>query len=160
LNALEIVSNIRGDILMTITVETTVDIGRPPEDVFAVLADIPNSPEWIAPVIAVRDFSGEPVGVGTTYTQVTKFLGKEFTIDVEVTDFEPDERYGERFAGGIPGDMAITLNAVDGGTRLHLHFEGEPSGIFGIAAPLLKSNMQKQITSDMNTLKALLEGSA
>ena len=145
---------------MTIIVDTTVDIGRPPEDVFAVLADIPNTPEWIAPVIAVRDFSGEPVGVGTTYTQVSKFLGKEFTIDIEVTTFEPDEKYGERFAGVLPGEMAITLHAVDGGTRLHLHFEGEPGGFFGLAAPLLKSNMQKQITSDMNNLKALLEGSA
>ena len=58
----------------------------------------------------IRNFSGEPVGVGTTYiAQVTKFLGKEFIIDMEVTTFEPPARYGERVSGAMPGDMMVTL---------------------------------------------------
>ena len=144
---------------MTITVETSVHIDRSPEDVFAAITDILAAPEWIESVIDVRDFSGEPVGVGTTYTQVTKFLGKEFTIDVEVTTFEPAMRYGEQFSGTMPGEMMITLDAMDGGTHVSLIAEVEPGGFFGLAAPLIKSNFQKQITGDMNNLKAILEGS-
>ena len=144
---------------MTITVETTVFIDRSPEDVFAAITDILASPEWIESVIDVRDFSGEPVGLGTTYKQVTKFLGKEFTIDIEVNTFEPPTRYGEHFSGTIPGDMLITLDDVDGGTSVNLYAEVEPGGFFGLAAPLIKSNLQNQLSGDMKNLKVILEGS-
>lgn len=143
---------------MTIVIETSVEIERSPEDVFAAIADIPGGAEWVGVIEEIRDFSGEPVGVGTTYKQVTKFLGKEFTIDSEVIVFEPGERYGERFGGVIPGEMLMTLEDVDGVTILRVYFEGEPSGFFGIASPLLKRNMQKQLTGDLDNLKRLLEG--
>lgn len=142
---------------MTITIETSIHIDRTPEDVFDAITDVLSSPEWIESVIDIRDYSGDPIGLGTTYKQISKFLGKEFTIDIEVIAFEPPARYGESFAGTIPGEMLISLDEVDGGTDLLIQAEVEPGGFFGLAAPLLKSNFQKQVSGDMNRLKQLLE---
>ena len=142
---------------MAITIETGVHIDRSPEEVFDAIADVLASPEWIESVLEIRDYSGDPIGVGSTYKQVSKMLGKEFTIDIEVITFEPSARNGERFAGVIPGEMEITLEQVDGGTDVHIDAEIEPGGFFGLAAPLLKKSIQKQLSGDMNRLKEILE---
>jgi uncharacterized membrane protein len=142
---------------MAINVEVSIHIDRSPEDVFAAISDVLSSPEWIESVKEVRDYSGDPIGLGSTYQQVTKFLGKEFTIDIEVITFEPPMRYGESFSGTMPGEMMISLDEMDGGTHLQIQAEVEPGGFFGLAAPLIKSNFQKQLSGDMNRLKQILE---
>ena len=52
------------------TFENTVTIRRPPDDVFAFLADLVNVPSWNHAIESTTKTSAGPVGVGSTYRQI------------------------------------------------------------------------------------------
>jgi len=144
---------------MAFEVEASIDINRPLDEVFEAFCDISALTEWVKSVDEVRNYSGDPVGVGSTWIQVIKFMGKEFEGEVEVTEFEPGQRVAQNFNGVVSGQMAAEFEDLGDAARVHMYFHVEPGGFFGsIAAPLMKSNMNKDVNNDLQRFKALLEG--
>ena len=141
-----------------IAYDLSVDIGRPPTDVFAAYTHVPALPKWVKSIKAIRNYSGEPLGVGSTYTHVCMFLFKEFKTDVEITAFVPDRlvKYDHQ-NGPIFGQMAVVFSEIANGTILNVLFDGETNGFFGINAPVLKTNLQKQMRQDLMKFKQVLE---
>jgi uncharacterized protein YndB with AHSA1/START domain len=139
--------------------EHTVVVERPPEEVFAVLTDITHLPEWQAGAGAVRGLEGD-LGVGSTYVQESKFLGKRLEATIEVTEFEPGRRFSLRTrTGPIPFRVRHTLEPAGGGgsTRLHVELDGEPGGVFKLAESLVMRKARRQVEADFATLKQLVE---
>lgn len=138
--------------------EHTVVVERPPDEVFRFLTDLSNVPEWQSGAVEVR--APESLGVGTTYVEVLKFLGKRFETTLEVTEYEPVRHFSLRtLSGPIPFQVRHTLEAADGGesTRVHVELEGEPGGLFRLTEPLVMRNAQRQIEGDFATLKEMVE---
>src|SRR3954463_10822392 len=98
------------------THETT--IARPPDAVFAYLANAENDRAWRPGVLEIEHVSGE--GVGTRYRQVVGGPGgRRIAADIEITDYEPARRLGFRtVAGPVRPTGLYELEAADGGTRL------------------------------------------
>lgn len=139
--------------------EHTVVVGRPADEVFEFLTDLSNVPSWQSGSIDVQEPAG-PLGVGTTYVQVLKFLGKRIETRLEVTEFEPARRFAlKTLSGPVPFEVRHTLEPADGqgATRLRVELEGEPGGFFRLADPLVERNAQRQIERDFATLKELVE---
>jgi uncharacterized membrane protein len=139
--------------------EHTVVIGRPADEVFEFLTDFSNVPSWQSGSIDVREPDG-PLGVGTTYVQVLRFLGKRIETTLEVTEFEPGRRFAlKALSGPVPFEVRHTLEPADGqeATRLRVELEGEPGGFFKLADALVERNAQRQIERDFSTLKGLVE---
>jgi uncharacterized membrane protein len=141
--------------------EHTVVVERPPDEVFAYLTDLSNVPTWQSGSLEVREPEGS-LGVGTTYVQVLKFLGKRMETTLQVTEFEPGRRFSVKtLSGPIPFEVRHTLEPADGGaTRLRIELEGEPGGFFKLAEPLVVRNAQRQIEHDFGTLKEMVEARA
>jgi carbon monoxide dehydrogenase subunit G len=74
-----------------ITVQRTVVADQPVEAVFAYLRDFENAVEWDAGTVACRRTSGDG-GVGSTYLNTSRFLGRETQLTYTVEDLVPDER--------------------------------------------------------------------
>jgi uncharacterized membrane protein len=139
--------------------EHTVVVERPPEEVFAVLTDLTNLPEWQSGAVGVRGLEGD-LGVGSTYVQELKFLGKRLEAAIEVTEFEPGRCFSLRTRSGpIPFRVRHTLEPADGGgtTRLRVELEGEPGGLFKLAESLVMRNARRQLEGDFAALKQLVE---
>jgi hypothetical protein len=68
--------------------ENTVLIGRPIEDVFALLSDFENVPKWNSAIVDTRKLSDGPVGVGAVYQQVRSVPSRS-EERFEVTAFNP-----------------------------------------------------------------------
>ncbi len=51
----------------------------------------------------------------------------------------------------------MTLEPIEGGTRIHAPGQCEPGGLFKVAGPLLRAAMKRQADGDFATLKDLLE---
>jgi uncharacterized membrane protein len=139
--------------------EHTVVVERPPDEVFRFLTDLSNVPEWQSGAVDVKA-PEEPLGVGTTYVEVLRFLGKRFEATLEVTEFEPGRRFALRtLTGPIPFRVRHTLEPVgsDGSTRIHVELEGEPGGLFRVAEGLVMRNARRQIEGDFATLKEMVE---
>jgi hypothetical protein len=140
-----------------IAYDANVDILRPPIQVFGAFTHVPAIPKWQKPVKAIREFSGTPIGLKTNYTLVSIFLAKEYNTEVEIIAFDPPNMVKYDHVGPIYGEMTVTFTEIPGGTRLNLQFEGHTGNFFGITAPLLKTNIQKQTVADLKALKQVLD---
>jgi carbon monoxide dehydrogenase subunit G len=139
--------------------EHTVVVERPPQEVFRFLTDLANVPAWQSGAVEVRAPEG-PLGVGTTYVEVLKFLGKRFEATLEVTEFEPARRFALKTRSGpFPFEVRHTLEQADGGgsTRIDVQLEGDPGGLFRLAESLVMRNAKRQIEEDYATLKKMVE---
>ena len=72
-----------------IRIETSVLIDRPTEEVFAFISNFENNPLWQAGMVSAEFTSEPPLGIGSTYDQVAKFLGREILSSFEVIEYEP-----------------------------------------------------------------------
>ena len=141
-------------------VEESVEIDRPPEEVFEYVADPENLPEWSGIVLEVhKEDPQRELREGERFTTVAKFLGRRFETPMEVTAHEPPRRHSDRSTGG-PFEQEYTFvleETAGGGTRLTEVAEGEPGGFFRLVGPLLEMAGRRQFRADLGNLKDLLE---
>jgi uncharacterized protein YndB with AHSA1/START domain len=145
---------------MAIKIEVGVTINRPPADVFAALTDVPHQPDWSKGAGKILNVSENPATLGTTWTQISKFVGKEIEAHLKVTDYEANRRFGSQVDKPIPFQLLFALEPVGTGTKLTFTATGEPGGFFGVAAPLLKRAIKDTMGSDLAALKTQLEARA
>ena len=145
---------------MAINIEVSVTIDRPPADVFAVLTDVPHHPAWSKGAGKTLNVSENPAKLGTTWTQISKFVGREIEAHFKVTDYDANRRFGSQVDKPIPFHLLFVLEPVGTGTKLTMNADGEPGGFFGVAAPLLRKSLKDTMSSDLDTLKKKLEARA
>jgi uncharacterized membrane protein len=141
-------------------VETNIVIHRPVEDVFAVLSNAENNPKWSSAFLEVNKTSEGPVGVGTTWRGVGKFLGKQIEVELEETVYEPNQKSAQNSNLPFPVNQQMTFESVDGGTRVKVRFEADPGGFFKLAEPLLASMVKRNIEGELANLKDLMDAHA
>ena len=140
-------------------ISESVEINRPPETVFQYVTDISKASEW-RPNLSVEDYSGDPFGVGSTWRDVTKFMGRDMTVDVEITALEAGrhiemKQEGSGFSGHASWDFSP---GPDGSTTATLSFDGEATGwLGGLASGLMRNQAQKTMKRDLANLKTNLE---
>jgi uncharacterized membrane protein len=141
-----------------ITLETSFEIERPVEIVFAYVADMRNTPQWEAAVKEAQVSPDGPPAVGTQVKAVGTFLGVKLEATFEITALEPNRCFTYKGgAGPAVGETTYRFEPVGAGTRLSATFHLEPGGLFKLAEPLLASQTKKQMEADGQRLKALLE---
>jgi uncharacterized protein YndB with AHSA1/START domain len=140
-------------------VEESVEINRPPEEVFDYVANPENLPEWSNLVLEVRKETERQLQRGDRFTTVAKFLGRRFETPFEVSAHEPPHRHSDRSTGGpFPQEYTYTFEETGGGgTRFTQVAEGEPGGFFRLVGPVLEMAGRRQFRADLQTLKDLLE---
>jgi uncharacterized protein YndB with AHSA1/START domain len=108
-------------------VEESVQIDRPPQEVFDYVANPENLPVWSGLAVEVKDAT-MPLGEGEVFTTIGKFLGRRFETPFQRRSYEPNRCYIDRATGGpIPNQNWIyTFEEVPAGTRLTRAVEGEP----------------------------------
>lgn len=142
---------------MTVKADVSATIARPPQDVFAVITDVPHHTDWAKGPDKIRDVSENPAILGTTWTQTSKFLGREIETHLKVNVYESGRRFGFEADKPIAFHMLWQLEASGSDTRVNIHIEGEPEGFFAVATPLVRKAFTDQVSSDLATLKTQLE---
>ena len=90
---------------MGIREEHSVVIERPIEEVFAFVTDPNNDSLWQSRTLETEQTSEGEVDVGTTWRNISKFLGRRIDTTMEVTENEPPRRQCVRVTSGpIPGE--------------------------------------------------------
>lgn len=120
------------------SVERTITTDQPLEKVWAYLSDFTTTEQWDPPTQSTTRTSGDG-GVGTTYTNVSKFLGAESEVHYVVTECVEHERLQ------LKGDAGNSLSLLDtmafardgAGTAVTYHAEFEPHGAAKLAEPLM-----------------------
>ena len=141
-------------------ISESVKINRPVETVFQYIIDVTKHTEWRPGLEAIRDYSGAPFAVGTTFSEVSKFMGREMVVDFAVTAMVEGQRADLRMEGGVvSGNMVWAASPdTDEGSTFTLSFDGEVTGWLGrLGKGLIRRQAEKDMTSDLGNLKARLE---
>jgi len=101
------------------------------------------------------------VGVDTTLREVFSLLGRRIESTGEVTGYEPNNKFAFKATSGpMPAEVTMTIESVEGGTRLTIVAEVEPVGFFRVAEPLVALTLRRQSETNLANLKGLLEAQA
>lgn len=142
-----------------VDVVSEVVIARPRGEVAAYAADPDNATAWYANIKSVRWKTPKPMAVGSRFAFVAKFMGRAMSYTYEVAEFDAGARLVMRTSEG-PFPMETTYLWEDnapGTTRMTLRNRGNPSGFFGVAAPVITRAMRRANAQDLVRLKAVLE---
>ena len=141
--------------------EVVTVIGRPVEEVFAVIRDVTRAPVWTPGLSEVRRTSDGPLEVGATLVYVGTFLGRRYESPVACTGFAEGKQLATATTGGpfyLEVDQLVEPDSA--GARLTMHCRGESRGFFKVAEPLAVRLTKRQVEAAGENLKALLEEQA
>jgi uncharacterized protein YndB with AHSA1/START domain len=125
----------------------SVTIDRPPEDVFAFLANAENDASWRPGVLDVTHESGS--GVGARYRQGVKGpFGRRIAADIEITEYAPPHLIAFRMLSGpVRPTGRYELAGADGGTRVRLALEAELKGLQKLMGPMVRKSMSSEVAA-------------
>jgi uncharacterized protein YndB with AHSA1/START domain len=133
---------------------STIEIARPPEEVFAVATDPLRFAEWQRDVVRVRVLDD------ARFATTRRFAGAERTLTQQIINDDPPYNWAAR---GIDGPLrphaTVTVEPIDDGTRSRvtftLDFDGHGVGV--PLVPLVRRQAGKGAPASYENLKRLLE---
>jgi uncharacterized protein YndB with AHSA1/START domain len=138
----------------------TIEIRRPPDEVFDYLATPENIPRWNDAISESRRVPTGPVRVSTRIQQ-HRTIPRAADEELEVAELVPGRRLvlvGD--LGPLRGTITYELEPTAGGTRLTNDAELEARGALRLAAPLATGRVRDAVATNLATLKSILESIA
>jgi uncharacterized protein YndB with AHSA1/START domain len=141
-----------------ITREASILINRPVGQVFAMLADTKNQPQWDTGLLEACLTPDGPVKIGTRITEVRKFMGRTSENTGEVIEFEPNFRI-TRKSINMPMSVlgTVTFASTPLGTQVNWRWDLQMKGFSILAGPMIANSMKKGSETSLRGLKDLLE---
>lgn len=135
----------------------TVEIERPPEEVFAFVTDPASYPRWQPSLVRVEPGAPGPLRLGSEATEVRRFLGRELETTWTCVEHEPCTRSAIECADGpVPFRGTFVIEPSPAGTRFTWTVEtrGAASRLGG---PLVGRATKRELAANAGRLKELLE---
>ena len=136
-------------------VETSINISKPVEEVFAFLSDLNNQTklnETLSEVV----LSG-PVAVGTKFKMKGSVMGRDFETDKEIVALEQNKTFGiKTFAAPPASDVTntYTFEPAEEGTKLTLAMD---SVIMTGGVPGMENMVKNQLKTGLETTMAAIK---
>ena len=147
---------ILGGVATDVRVEQRIE--RPRAEVAGYVTDWRNDPTWIKALTGVRLLTEPPLRVGSQVERVANFRGRTIAYVNEVAELEPGSRLVMKSVEGpFPMTVAYEFEAAGDGTLVRIRAQGDATGFYRLAAPVLSRAVRRTITADLKRLKKLLE---
>jgi carbon monoxide dehydrogenase subunit G len=141
--------------------EVSVEIARPPEDVFSYLTDVSNLPRWQSGVHHAEIEDGGEARAGAHIRESRHLLGRELSTRLEITDYERPSLFCLRALNSpVPFSVRHELEPSGDGTRLTVTGEGDAGLLPGFATGIMARRATRQFRKDFERLKRILETGA
>jgi uncharacterized protein YndB with AHSA1/START domain len=135
----------------------SVTIGRPVEDVFAVLTDPALTPRWSAPAVEEAWITPPPHGVGSRRRAVVRGFGRRSENVTELTAIEPNRSWQMTSVSGPRFVAEARFEPVDRGTRVELTYAFDFGRATRLVGPVVSRMFTAQFDRDLARLKTLME---
>ena len=111
---------------------------RPPEEVFAYLSDFSTTAEWDPGVVEAERLTEPPIGEGSEFRLLARFLGRETPLTYRVVEYDPPRAVTVRGENSTVVSLdRITFEPEGEGTRITYDAELSLKGPMKLADPLL-----------------------
>jgi hypothetical protein len=98
---------------------TTIESTKSPEEAFDYLAEFSNARDWDPGIVEAANLTGEPVGAGSRFRLVSRFLGRHVPLEYRITEFDrPTRVVLTADEASIRSTDEIRFVATDGGSRV------------------------------------------
>ena len=139
------------------TLERTVRVDQPLDRVYDYLRDFENSEEWDAGTVRTTRTDGDG-GVGTTYENVSRFMGKETTLTYVVVALERPRTIALRGENKtVVAHDTMQLTGDDTYTEVHYRAEFEFQGFAKYLEPLLTLALKRLGDDAEDSLRLALQ---
>lgn len=144
----------------TVRVEESVQIARPPVEVWNAIADYAFDFEWRK---GLREMTPDPPGPpapGTRVHEVVRNSGRDYVADTVVTELDQGTSYrfaGSGTIGAISGGRAVQAAEPGTGAVFTYAIELQPKGTMRLLGPLLGQMVRSGLRKDLERLKTLLD---
>lgn len=139
---------------------STIEIERPPEEVFDYVTDPSRFAEWQDDVVAAAMDAEPPTRVGSTFTTTRRIGGRARTMTQRITRLEPPRVWSVRGVDGpLRPAMDLTIEPVDGGAHSRVTFalDFEGRGFADLLVPMVRRMAARSAPASYQRLKAVLE---
>ena len=139
--------------------ESTIQINRPAEDIFAFLNAPENHPKFVPGMIEFKKTSPGPLGqVGATIRGVRRFLGRKIELPYEITEYQRGTKLAMKGAmGPILFKDGYVLESMGPNTRVKFWLEFTLSGLMNVARPFFAFIGKAHANETLTNLKKALE---
>jgi hypothetical protein len=136
-------------------------IERPVKQVFDFVSTPENDFQWRYGTLATAQLPKGSDSLQTFFRSIGHLMGRRNLGTFEVTEFEPNEKYGFiSLSGPVHSRTSYTFENVSGGTRINVSIEASAPNFFHITENLLWETMNIQLEEDVAMLKTVLEADA
>jgi len=138
----------------------SIEIDRPPEEVFSYVTDPARFAQWQYDVERVRIDGDGPSSVGSRFTTTRRIGRTERTMTQEITEIDPPASWAaDGVAGPIRPSANITVEPLNDSTRsrvtIALDFKGHGIGV--LLVPVIRRIAAKGAPTSYQNLKKRLE---
>ena len=139
------------------TLERTVTVDKPIDRVYAFLSDFTTSEQWDAGTVSTTRVSGDG-GVGTTYRNISRFLGRDTELTYVITDLDPPRTIALRGENKtVVAHDTMTLSGDDQRTEVRYRAEFEFLGFAKYVEPLLTLPLRRLGDEAEDSLRLALQ---
>jgi carbon monoxide dehydrogenase subunit G len=136
--------------------DLTIEIARPPDDVFGLLTDIERLPEWQESAVSAST-DGE-LRVGSVIGEQRRFMGRDIETKDEVTAYDPPRRFDVKSRGApVSYEIHHILEPSGTGTRLRVDVDVRVGSMMRLVAQAPLKVAERELRSDFERLKQLVE---
>ena len=138
----------------------SIEISRPPQDVFDYVGDLTRHPEWQSGLLGVEVVTDGPTRLGSRAKETRHVPGGNQTYEYEITEWDPPRASGFKVVSGpVRPEGTIRFTPLDDGTRTRVDFEMvfHGHGLGKMLVPLATHDARKHVPNDLAALKARLE---
>jgi len=132
----------------------SVLINCTPQAAFDFITDSANDHRWRTHLISSH---GHATGVGSHVTQTYSYQGRTQSIELEVTEFQPPERFAYTLHEPVRARIAFQCRAEGGATRVSMAISATVSGPAALFQGRIQSEADKLLKTDLQRLKLALE---
>jgi uncharacterized protein YndB with AHSA1/START domain len=143
---------------------SSIEISRPPQEVFAYVTDPSRLAEWQESLISSRPEGGGPPAVGSKAIMTRRVGRSERTMTMQLTNFSPPRSWGAR---GIDGPIRAIVNGTveplegEAGSRATIELDFEGHGLGKLLVPLVvRRQAQRELPRNLRSLREQLESGA
>lgn len=141
-------------------ITTSIEVARPPEEVFAYVIDPSTMSEWQQGCVGGH-MDGGATAVGSKCTTVRKLGGREREVVTEITEYDPPRRWADRgISGPVRAIVAVTVEPLGEGSssRVTIDLDFAGHGIGKLLVPLVvRRQAAGEMPENMRRLKQRLE---
>lgn len=138
--------------------EMSTMIYRPVSQVFDFMSTPENDFQWQYGTLASARISEGLSKVGTSFRSIGHLLGRRVQSTFEVTEYEPNRKYGfKSLSGPLRSYTSYTFEVDKGVTQIGISTQVNAINFFQVNQGVLEKGMKKQLRENLAMLKDLLE---